>query len=76
MATRAPGGAKYVDMPQVLNSSALVEVLSTRVERACRLKNFPTPGKFAVQLIFGKLCSISYFIQLLTHPSICRCVLS
>ena len=59
-------------MPQVLNSSALVEVLSTRVERACRLKNFPTPGKFAVQLIFGKLCSISYFIQLLIHPSICR----
>ena len=63
-------------MPQVLNSSALVEVLSMRVERACRLKNFPTPGKFAVQLIFGKLCSISYFIQLLIHPSICRCDLS
>ena len=66
----------YVNMPQVLNSSALVEVLSMRVERACRLKNFPTPGKFAVQLIFGKLCSNSYFIQLLIHPSICRCDLS
>ena len=56
MATRAPDGANkrkralqdpvinYVKMPQVLNSSALVEVLSMRVERACRLKNFSTPA--------------------------------